>query len=642
MARRGLYYRHVTSAQQVGDATDDDVIAEPPSIEDPSGANDETDLPGSSTDVELDTATTSSSAWLTMMKINRSCWGCVMLGTVGSILVGLGTPIYATLFGEVMGLMGQKDDSQMNEEKDFYALLFLLLAFITGFGSFLETFMFSLAGEKLAFKLRVMSLRAILDKDVGWFDRPKNSVGSICAQLYADPCAIQGATGTRIGLIVQVITSIVLSMALSLIYCWKLALVSGIFVPVVLVSAMIATKQGMNNNVLKTEAVGRSAQLASEAVTNIRTVASLGVEDAVHSRYMESLSQVHSAAVRRSLARGIIFSITNNVGTFAAGVSLCYGGYLVHAEHVPFKQVLKVAEALALGMKFVGQTLAFTTNYARAKSATIRIFKLIQEENIQKAHHPSATKTFDGRVEYENVHFSYPNRGGAPVLNDFSALIQPGSTVALVGPSGCGKSTCVQLLQRFYDPTKGILSVDEQNINAIPVDELRNQLGVVSQEPVLFNRSIAENISYGMDRVEMEDVIRAASQANIHGFIASLPLGYETTVGRGGAQLSGGQKQRVAIARALIRNPRILLLDEATSALDSESERIVQEALDKASEDRTCIVIAHRLSTLQNARHILVMDKGRIREQGNHAALIRHRGMYYQMWTAQNNQKQQN
>ena len=216
-----------------------------------------------------------------------------------------------------------------------------------------------------------------------------------------------------------------------------------------------------------------------------------------------------------------------------------------------------------------------------------------------------------------------------------SLKVEVGQTVALVGPSGCGKSTVVQLIQRFYDADSGEVLVGGVNVKELNLKWLRSQIGMVSQEPVLFDTTIAENIRYGREEASLEEIMEAAKKANAHDFITSLPKGYDTNVGEGGTQLSGGQKQRVAIARALVSNPRILLLDEATSALDTESEAVVQEALDKAREGRTTIVIAHRLSTIQNADTITSIESGRVVEVGTHAELLQRKGLYHNLVEAQ-------
>lgn len=236
----------------------------------------------------------------------------------------------------------------------------------------------------------------------------------------------------------------------------------------------------------------------------------------------------------------------------------------------------------------------------------------------------------DGLIQFSKVEFHYPTRPEMQILQGLNLIVKPGQMVALVGQSGCGKSTCIQLLQRLYDPISGTVTMDRRDISSVSLRNLRSQLGVVGQEPVLFDRTIAENIAYGDNfrLVPMDEIIEAAKKSNIHSFVSSLPLGYDTRLGSKGTQLSGGQKQRIAIARALVRNPRVLLLDEATSALDTQSEKVVQAALDKAMEGRTCITIAHRLATIRNADVICVLEKGTVAEMGTHDDLIAADGLY--------------
>nr|KAG5687075.1 hypothetical protein BaRGS_017093 [Batillaria attramentaria] len=241
----------------------------------------------------------------------------------------------------------------------------------------------------------------------------------------------------------------------------------------------------------------------------------------------------------------------------------------------------------------------------------------------------------EGRVNFRGVNFAYPTREDISVLKMFDLAISPGQTVALVGGSGCGKSTIIKLIQRFYDPSTGTVELDGRDIKDLNVHWLRRNIGIVSQEPILFSCSIRDNIRLGRPDVTDDEIIQAAKEANAHNFISGLPKGYDTLVGERGAQLSGGQKQRVAIARALVRNPRILLLDEATSALDSESEKIVQSALDKAREGRTTIVVAHRLSTIQNADVIYVLQDGQVAESGSHSELMDRGALYHQLVTLQ-------
>ncbi|CAF3112399.1 unnamed protein product, partial [Rotaria sp. Silwood2] len=248
---------------------------------------------------------------------------------------------------------------------------------------------------------------------------------------------------------------------------------------------------------------------------------------------------------------------------------------------------------------------------------------------------------FRGEIKFDQVKFIYPARPTSVILNKFQLNIKPSQRVALVGVSGCGKSTIIQLLERFYDVTSGQILLDGINIRQLNLQCLRSHFGLVGQEPILFDLTIAENIAYGLENVPMEDIINAARKANIHQFIEQLPQGYETNVGFKGSYLSGGEKQRIAIARALLRRPKVLLLDEATSAMDSYSEQIVQEALEQAqTEDSslTSLIITHRLSTIRSCDLICVLDRGHIVENGTHTELIQQRGAYYKM-LAQNNLK---
>ena len=286
----------------------------------------------------------------------------------------------------------------------------------------------------------------------------------------------------------------------------------------------------------------------------------------------------------------------------------------------------------------VGYSFAFTADFNKAMSAAARVFQLLDRKPLIDTNSSTGLKLnqVEGNVKLKDAEFSYPTRRDVQVLRRLQLSIRQGESIALVGESGCGKSTVIQLIQRFYDLDQGSLELEGSNIEALNLPYVRSKLGIVSQEPVLFDRSIAENIRYGDNErtVSMEDVIAAARKANIHEFVAALPEGYETRVGGKGTQLSGGQKQRVAIARALVRNPRILLLDEATSALDTESEKVVQEALDKAQEGRTSITIAHRLSTIKGADQIYIIEKGEIVEHGTHDQLLEKQGSYYRLWNA--------
>jgi len=337
--------------------------------------------------------------------------------------------------------------------------------------------------------------------------------------------------------------------------------------------------------------------------------------------------------------RGITYVIARSIMFFAYGACMMYGGQLVVNERLPISTVFTVTQALIMGTMSIANSLAYGPNLQKGLIAAGKINQLLQR--IPKVLDPidvnNKLSNNKGNVNYNSIEFAYPTRPNTLVLQGLNIEVKPGQTVALVGQSGCGKSTTIQLLERFYDCAQGNVTIGDTDIKSVTLNDVRSELGMVSQEPVLFDKTIGENIAYGDNSREIgkEEIIEAAKSANIHNFIVSLPLGYDTRLGEKGTQLSGGQKQRIAIARALIRNPKILLLDEATSALDSESEKVVQAALDSAREGRTCITIAHRLTTIVDADVIFLFDQGQVAEQGTHKELLAKRGRYYNLFTLQ-------
>nr|XP_045615136.1 ATP-dependent translocase ABCB1-like [Procambarus clarkii] len=498
---------------------------------------------------------------------------------------------------------------------------------------FLQIYMFSLSGEKLTSRLRKLSFAAMLKQEMAWFDEERNSVGALCSRLSADASAVQGATGSRVGTIAQSISTLGIGASLALYYDWRLGLVSLPFVPFVLLAMYLQSKILTGQSVTESKDLDDAGKIAIEAITNIRTVASLHLEQRFAERYTQALTSSHLQALKKSHVRGGTFGFAQAVPFFAYASTMFYGGRLVERKELGYESVFKVAEAMILGTMVVGQVLAFAPNYSKARVAASRIFRMLERKPaIPTSRDAGLTPNEDVRdIQLTDVHFTYPSRRDVPILSGLKVGVGRGQTLALVGGSGCGKSTIIALLERFYDAGAGKVSINGENVQQLDVSWVRRQLGLVSQEPVLFDRTVAENIAYGDNSrlVSREEIVWAAQQANIHAFVESLPDAYETRVGPKGTQLSGGQKQRIAIARALVRNPSVLLLDEATSALDTESEKAVQEALERAQEGRTCIVIAHRLSTVQGADSIAVVDGGRVVESGTHRELLQKRGHYY-------------
>ncbi|CAB3225446.1 unnamed protein product [Arctia plantaginis] len=425
-------------------------------------------------------------------------------------------------------------------------------------------------------------------------------------------------------------------------YDWRLTLVSSAFLPVMVGSIWLEGRMSQKSQSDEQKALENATSVATEAVVSIKTVQSLGIEMVFLEKFQKSLDEGCAAISQKSRWRGLILGMGIYIPFVAYSCANVYGTTLVANGTLEYKVVLLVTESVMFGAYMLGQTLVYAPSFNNARRSASKILSVVNrvpavrtEDGVKDKLDWNAT----GNFSLKGVEFSYPTRKRQKVLRGIDLKMEAGKTVALVGSSGCGKSTILQLIQRFYDPDEGAIELDGVNAKtALTLPRLRQQLGVVQQEPILFDRTLAENIAYGDNnrKISINEIIEAAKAANIHSFITSLPKGYDTNLGSGGAQLSGGQKQRVCIARALIRSPRLLLLDEATSALDANSEQVVSEALDKAAEGRTCITIAHRLSTIKNSDLICVLDKGKIVERGNHEELLSIQGLYYRMCKGQN------
>ncbi|EDW61888.1 ATP-dependent translocase ABCB1 [Drosophila virilis] len=568
-----------------------------------------------------------------IMKLNKPEWMQITVGCICSIIMGFAMPVFAMLFGSILQVMESENDDYVRENTSQYSLYFLIAGIVVGLATFMQIFFFGIAGERLTERLRGLLFSSMLKQEVAWFDDRANGTGSLCARLSGDAAAVQGATGQRIGSIIQSVATLLLSIALSMYYEWSLGLVALAFTPFILISFYMQSIIMEQENMGNAKIMENTTKLAVEVVSNIRTVVSLGREEMFHRSYIETLSPAVKTSQKNTHYRGVMYGLANSMMFFAYAACMSYGGWCVVNRGLKFGDVFKVSEALIIGTASIGSALAFAPNMQKGISVAVTILRFLERKPLIADSPGVSLKPWhcNGNVMFDKVQFSYPTRQEVQVLRNLVLAVQTGKKVALVGPSGCGKSTCIQLLQRFYDVDAGAVQIDGHDIRQLAISNLRMQLGIVSQEPILFDRTIRENIAYGDNSriVTDQEIIAAAKKSNIHQFIANLPLGYETRMGEKGAQLSGGQKQRIAIARALIRNPKILLLDEATSALDAESEKIVQEALDVAAEGRTTISIAHRLSTIADSDIIYVFENGVVCESGNHKELLQNRGLYY-------------
>uniref|UniRef100_A0A8C9SZ95 Bile salt export pump n=1 Tax=Scleropages formosus TaxID=113540 RepID=A0A8C9SZ95_SCLFO len=572
-----------------------------------------------------------------ILKYNFSEWPYMLFGSIGAAVNGGVNPMYSLLFSQILATFSMPDPETQRQEIDGICLLFVIIGVVSLFMQILQGYAFSKSGELLTRRLRCMGFRAMLGQEIGWFDDHRNSPGALTTRLATDASQVQGATGSQIGMIVNSLTNIGVAIIISFYFSWKLTLVIICFLPFLALSGGFQATMLTGFAKEDKQAMEAAGQISGEALNNIRTIAGLGKEKTFVEMYEAKMDAPYKAALKKANVYGACYGFSQCVVFLANSASYRFGGYLVRQEGLHFSLVFRVISAIVTSGTALGRASSYTPDYAKAKISAARLFQLFDRIPKIKVYSEEGEKwsDFKGEIEFIDCKFTYPTRPDIRVLNGLNVSVKPSQTLAFVGSSGCGKSTSVQLLERFYDPEEGRVLIDGHNSTKVNVAFLRSKIGIVSQEPILFDCSIAENIKYGDNQreVSMDEVISAAEKAQLHDFVMSLPEKYETSVGAQGSQLSRGQKQRIAIARAIVRDPKILLLDEATSALDTESEKTVQEALDKAREGRTCIIIAHRLSTIQNSDVIAVMSRGYVIEKGTHNQLMALKGAYYKLVT---------
>ncbi|CAK4515762.1 unnamed protein product [Aphanomyces euteiches] len=497
----------------------------------------------------------------------------------------------------------------------------------------------------LTTRLRNLHFQALLRQEIGFFDMPGNTTGALTTDLSSLATKVVAIAGDNQAKMLQALFTVVSALVIAFIFgSWKLTLVTTAACPLLLVGSYARAKQLKGGNF--SDNLADSGSLAAEAIANARTVAAFGLQQEIAARYEASLEKPLKEGVKEAHVNGFMEGIASFSMFAVYALVFWYGARLLDDGSILFKQLMNTLMVIMMAAQSVGQSASIFGERDIAKKSAAKIFSIVDRKPLIDSATDEGVKPngIQGRIEFKDIFFNYPSRPDVKVLQHYDLTIEPGQTVAFCGPSGGGKSTCVALLERFYNPTSGSITLDGHDISTLNLHWLRSQIGLVGQEPVLFVGTIAENIASGIsDYTSLPDlqerVEAAAKMANAHNFIMQFPDGYQTQVGLKGEQLSGGQKQRIAIARAIMKNPSILLLDEATSALDSESEKVVQEALDKllVAKGRTTIVIAHRLSTIRNADKICVVSGGRIVEQGTHDQLMKLNGIYTRLVTAYKN-----
>ncbi|KAJ3348517.1 Multidrug resistance protein 1 [Entophlyctis luteolus] len=592
--------------------------------------------------------------WRVLMLMKPE-WKLIALGIFGACGAGVVFPVFSLIFSTVITLL--LDPTQVwpapFQGANLYAFLFVVIGLATFVCFSLQFIGFELAGASLTRRLRLITFKAMVRQEVGFFDQEEHSLGALTSRLAIDASKV-GELITKVWAdLAQLIVTALCGLTIALYYSWQLCLVVLLATPFLIVSAYYESKirRGFEDSTKK--AYEESGTIAAEAFKEIRTVAALTREKYFEARYSANLEKPHGLALEKAKYASLGNGMTQAFTQFMSALGFYAGLRFVEAGIIEFSALFKVLMAVMLTSQGLGRSSTFLETYTKAKIAAINTFEIVDRKSSidpeEDGPEFDQAENVKGGFDFKDVVFTYPARPEHPVFNGhFSLSGAVNQTVALVGPSGCGKSSAIGMLQRWYDVMDGNVGVDSKNVKNYQLKKLRGQMALVGQEPTLFDMTIRENILAGSERTNISEseLDEIAKMANIHTFISEFPDGYgklflflflflavratlkfdipDTRVGDKGSQLSGGQKQRVAIARALIRNPRFLLLDEATSALDSESEKLVQQAIDNAVNQggRTTITIAHRLSTIQNSDVIAVVKDGAIAELGTHNELL--------------------
>lgn len=491
-----------------------------------------------------------------------------------------------------------------------------------------RSFFFGLLGQRVIARLRRNVFEHLIYRELAFFDA--NRVSDLVSRLGSDAQMLQDAISARISVLLRYSLQVVIGLVLMTWISLQLTLLLLVALPLLMAIARFLGKRLRAHSKKQQEALGRASVIAEEAGSNARIVKVFGQEEHEARRYSDAVMEVLGHGTRRVRVSAALQSIVTFLMNASILVVVLYGARLVMNDALSVGALtafLLYAVIVAVSFAFVASSYA---EMLQALGATERIFELIEESRTAPTHtgQKDLPASRSGHLEFRNVTFFYPSRPDVAVLNDLSFAVLQGQTTALVGPSGAGKSTIVNLILGLYPVEIGEILVDGITISDIRIESLRSRIAFVPQEPYLFAVSIAENLRYGKPRATDQELSNICERARISEFIHSLPDGLDTIVGERGTQLSGGQRQRVAIARAMLRDPALLILDEATSSLDSQNEALVQSALTDLMQDRTTIVIAHRLSTVQNADQVLVLEHGRLVQTGTHSGLSRTEGLY--------------
>lgn len=508
----------------------------------------------------------------------------------------------------------------------------LVVMFTRGVFYYGQSYLVSYVGQRVIIDVRSVLFRKFQKMPLSYYD--KQQTGTVMSYITNDVSAMQSAIVDNLIELVTESSILIGSLAMMIYLDWKLSLLTLMTIPLVGFAMKIFGRKLKRSSTVIQERAAEITSLLQESISAIRVVKSFVRETYEIRRFEEQNWKNFQAAMKNVKLTSLLTPTVEFLAAIAVTFIVWFGGYEVVNEVITAGELvafLTYAVNLANPVKRLSRVYAAIQ---KAMAAADRVFEVMDlDEKITDVPGAKPLPPIKGQVEFKDITFSY--KEGQPALQHISLKAEPGQMIALVGPSGSGKSTIANLIPRFYDVDSGTISIDGHDIRQVTADSLREQIGLVPQETMLFSTTVMENIRYGRLDATDEEVVEAARAANAEEFIKDLPEGYDTKLGERGLNLSGGQRQRLAIARAILKNPRVLILDEATSALDTESEKIVQDALDKLMVGRTSFVIAHRLSTIFNADQIFVVENGQLREHGTHEELLAAGGLYSNLYNIQ-------
>nr|AOQ25828.1 ABC transporter B family member 1 [Moneuplotes crassus] len=581
-----------------------------------------------------------------LLEYNKPYW-LIIVGLISSGIQGMTMPVFAVFYVKILFAMFEED----LELIAWYCFGMACNCFLSCTATYFQKLSFGILSENMTKSIRRDLYKAILKKHAGWFDLPENNIGVLTSTLTSDVYALNGASTEGLSTVIETWIGLIGGLTMGLIFEWRIALSALCVIPFFICSAVIQVQLQTGFTESQEGSLKKANLLLSDAISNYKTVASFGHEYLLTDILRKNLQEpLRKGAIKSHLA-GFVFGWSNFVQNVVMGLLFFLGAVYIRYDGADQENCFLAIFVLMFAAWGAGQAQQFGPSQGKAFKSAIRIFSIIDEPSEIDASENSSElvmaddKTFNGKIEFRNVWFRYPTRADSWILKDFSLTILPHEKIGLVGESGSGKSTIVQLILRFYEPHFGQILINGVDIKHYNLKSLRQQMGLVQQMPTLFNDSVLFNICYGENEQDVNRAIEASGISNAKGFISrltdakgddnvaieeheevdednvdveDLKKGLKTGCGTNGGKLSGGQKQRVAIARAVIRQPNILLLDEATSALDEVSQGKVQEALEKIMEGRTSIVIAHRLTTIENCDRIVLLKNGKIYKQGKY------------------------